>query len=106
MLCVYLRQALFDDTTALPEDSSDEDPDFAADFDLEGSKEEDDDEVDWLKLLNSPDREDGGSAAGPSGLTYRDSTARRTRARSKRARGMWALAAVPLTPEVNSVGWW
>ncbi|GIL41981.1 hypothetical protein Vafri_56 [Volvox africanus] len=78
-------QTLFDDTTALPEDSSDEDPDFAADLDLdldEASKDDDDDRG-WLKLLNPAEREGSGNEA-VGGEPIEDSPARRTRARSRR----------------------
>ncbi|GLI70446.1 hypothetical protein VaNZ11_015359 [Volvox africanus] len=96
-------QTLFDDTAALPEDSSDEDPDFAADLDLdldEASKDDDDDDRGWLKLLKPVEREGCGNEA-VGGEPTEDSPARRTRARSRRGNAKGGAAGASESGEAG-----
>ncbi|GFR45311.1 hypothetical protein Agub_g6671 [Astrephomene gubernaculifera] len=83
-------QSLFDETASLPEDSSDEDPDFMADLDLdfdEGSNAgTQSGDGEWMRLLNGSTRRDGRLRNGGDGGGA-DSPARRTRARSRRQTG-------------------
>ncbi|GIL96194.1 hypothetical protein Vretimale_2066 [Volvox reticuliferus] len=99
-------QTLFDDTAALPEDSSDEDPDFAADLDLDLDKaskdDDDDDDRGWLKLLNPPERE-GSRNMTIRGEPTEDSPARRTRARSKRGSAKGGAAGASESGEAGGV---